>query len=73
MIQGWANSLRVKTEKGAALFFDGELYEKPEWEINRWRVTFTSGNVTIWLWQSGDDAKEAEKDLRNRIRVLVDA
>lgn len=69
----WARELKEKTDKGAILAIDGELWIKPEWRISEVEITIRSGNCTHVLWERGDTPKASEKYWRKRLRVLVDA
>lgn len=75
-LHAWAKYLKSKTDKGAALFLDGELWPHPEWHIGKDRISFTCGNTTQMVLEPGadrDEIEEIEADMRKRIRVLVDA
>jgi hypothetical protein len=69
----WARGLKDKTDAGAMLFWDGELWENPVWTITDRMICFTSGNTTQMLLEPGDKPDEAEFEIRGRLRVLMDA
>ena len=72
-MHAWANELKAKTDAGAFLFFDGELWRNPEWTLTEDVIFFTSGNCSQILLEPEDDPGEAELELRGRLLVLVPA
>lgn len=69
----WARKLKKKTDAGAVLCIDGELWENPKWKIGSRSISITCGNITLGLLEPGEDPKEAEAEMRERMRVLVPA
>jgi len=65
--------LKRKTDAGAVVIFDGELWDKPKWKINPVQIEMASGNCALLLWQRGDSRADAMNVIAKRMRVLVDA
>ena len=67
--------LAAKTAGGAVLLYDGEVYERPIWTITRHEISFRIGNCAVNLYDANDGERTSDvlKDLKARIRVLIDA
>ena len=45
----WARAAKAKTDSGAMLFWDSELWPKPKWKIDSNGVRVTSANITLFF------------------------
>ena len=72
-----AAALKTKTDAGAVLVFDGELWANPIWRITDKEISFANSGCRIILWDKagewGTTKAEAMRVIKKRIRVLVDA
>lgn len=68
-----ARKLKAKTDEGAAICFDGELWVCPRWRISKHVISFKDkgGNYTQMIMERGDDPAEVEAEMRKRIRLLM--
>jgi hypothetical protein len=70
-----ARALKAKTDAGALLLLDGNVYNEPDWIITPDEISFGRPGFRIMLWDRAGEwgnTKDARKSLKT-IRVLVDA
>lgn len=70
--------MKAKTDAGAVLMFDGELWSNPKWNITDQEVSFGNSGSRIILWSRDPEwdamnKAEANRVITKRLRVLVDA
>lgn len=68
-----AKSLKAKTDNGAVVMFDRELWDKVTWEITPSKIEMHSGSCALLFWTRGDSRADAMRVIAKRLRVLVDA
>jgi hypothetical protein len=68
----WARAAKAKTDGGALLFWDDELWPKAKWRIDKEGVRVTSGNCTLFFGEIGDGGTHLT-DIKRRARFLIDA
>lgn len=71
-------TMKAKTDAGAVLMFDGELWSNPKWNITDQEVSFENSGSRIILWSRDPEwgamsRAEANRVITKRLRVLVDA
>ena len=71
-------AMKAKTDAGAVLMFDGELWSNPVWKITAKEISFGNSGARVILWSKDPEwgatsEAEANRVITKRLRVLVDA
>lgn len=70
-------NLKKKSNEGAILLIEDEVFIKPTWLISKHRIALRERvpghTFEHTLWEYGDMPEETEAWLRANVRVLVDA
>lgn len=73
-MEEWARMLKRKTDSGALLFFDRELWTRPKWRIDRDEISITCDCSTQVFWRRGEGSQaEAMHEVKGRLQVLKPA